>query len=288
MDAFLVVALSAATSISTLLIASIGLAVIFGLMRIINMAHGEFLMIGAFATIYLVRSFGFPVLVAALGGAAASALLGLVVEIVLIRPFYGRRLVDTLLVTFGLSLVLFQLAVDIFGTTSPGISTPFGAVQIGQYSVSTYSLLLIPIAAVLIGVIFFVFTRTKYGLLARAAAQNPEMASALGVDARKINLFTFMLGSALAGLGGGLLAPMVAVSPGMGQAYIGQAFMTVITGGQAFLLGTLASAIALGGIQNIVAQLVTTFWGLAALFLTSIVILRFMPEGLSAHWKRQL
>lgn len=288
MDAFLVVALSAATSISTLLIASIGLAVIFGLMRIINMAHGEFLMIGAFATIYLVRSFGFPVLVAALGGAAASALLGLVVEIVLIRSFYGRRLVDTLLVTFGLSLVLFQLAVDIFGTTSPGISTPFGAVQIGQFSVSTYSLLLIPIAAVLIGVIFFVFTRTKYGLLARAAAQNPEMASALGVDAKKINLFTFMLGSALAGLGGGLLAPMVAVSPGMGQAYIGQAFMTVITGGQAFLLGTLASAIALGGIQNIVAQLVTTFWGLAALFLTSIVILRFMPEGLSAHWKRQL
>lgn len=288
MDAFLVVALSAATSISTLLIASIGLAVIFGLMRIINMAHGEFLMIGAFATIYLVRSFGFPVLVAALGGAAASALLGLVVEIVLIRPLYGRRLVDTLLVTFGLSLVLFQLAVNVFGTTSPGISTPFGAVQIGQYSVSTYSLLLIPIAAVLVGVIFFVFTRTKYGLLARAAAQNPEMASALGVDARKINMLTFMLGSALAGLGGGLLAPMVAVSPGMGQAYIGQAFMTVITGGQAFLLGTLASAIALGGIQNIVAQLVTTFWGLAALFLTSIVILRFMPEGLSAHWKCQL
>ncbi|MFB9981367.1 branched-chain amino acid ABC transporter permease [Mesorhizobium kowhaii] len=288
MDAFLVIALSAATSISTLLIASIGLAVIFGLMRIINMAHGEFLMIGAFATIYLVRSFGFPVLVAALGGAAASALLGLVVEIVLIRPLYGRRLVDTLLVTFGLSLVLFQLAVDIFGTTSPGISTPFGAIQIGQYSVSTYSLLLIPIAGVLVGVVFFVFTRTKYGLLARAAAQNPEMASALGVDAKKINVLTFMLGSALAGLGGGLLAPIVAVSPGMGQAYIGQAFMTVITGGQAFLVGTLASAIALGGIQNIVAQLVTTFWGLAALFLTSIVILRFMPEGLSAHWKRQL
>ncbi|MBZ0215634.1 MAG: hypothetical protein K8F25_03695 [Fimbriimonadaceae bacterium] len=81
---------------------------------------------------------------------------------------------------------------------------------------------------------------------------------------------------------------MVAVSPGMGQSYIGQSFMTVITGGQAFLLGTLASAAALGGVQNIVAQLVTTFWGLAALFLTSIVIIRFIPEGISAHWKRQL
>lgn len=288
MDSILVVALSVATSIATLLIASIGLAVIFGLMRIINMAHGEFLMIGAFATVYLVRSLGFPVLVAALGGAAAAALLGLVVEMVLIRPLYGRRLVDTLLVTFGLSLVLFQMAVNIFGTTSAGISTPFGAMTIGQYSISTYSVLLIPIAVVLVAAIYFVFTRTKYGLLARAAAQNPEMASALGVDARRVNQMTFMLGAALAGLGGGLLAPIVAVSPGMGQAYIGQAFMTVITGGQAFLAGTIASAIALGGIQNIVAQLVTTFWGLTALFLTSIVILRFMPEGLSARWKRQL
>ncbi len=288
MDSILVVALSVATSIATLLIASIGLAVIFGLMRIINMAHGEFLMIGAFATVFLVRSLGFPVLVAALGGAAAAAILGLLVEMVLIRPLYGRRLVDTLLVTFGLSLVLFQLAVNIFGTTSAGISTPFGSVMIGQFSISTYSLLLIPIAIAVVAVIYFIFTRTKYGLLARAAAQNPEMASALGVDARRVNQMTFMLGAALAGLGGGLLAPIVAVSPGMGQAYIGQAFMTVITGGQAFLAGTIASAIALGGIQNIVAQIVTTFWGLTALFLTSIIILRFMPEGLSARWKRQL
>lgn len=288
MDSILVVALSVATSIATLLIASIGLAVIFGLMRIINMAHGEFLMIGAFATVFLVRSLGFPVLVAALGGAATAAILGLLVEMVLIRPLYGRRLVDTLLVTFGLSLVLFQLAVNIFGTTSAGISTPFGSVMIGQFSISTYSVLLIPIAIAVVAVTYFIFTRTKYGLLARAAAQNPEMASALGVDARRVNQMTFMLGAALAGLGGGLLAPIVAVSPGMGQAYIGQAFMTVITGGQAFLAGTIASAIALGGVQNIVAQLVTTFWGLTALFLTSIIILRFMPEGLSAHWKRQL
>lgn len=288
MDSLLVIAFSVATSVATLLIASIGLAVIFGLMRIINMAHGEFLMIGAFATVLIVRLLGFPVLVAVLGGAAAAALLGLIAEVVLIRPLYGRRLVDTLLVTFGLSLVLFQMAVNIFGTTSPGISTPFGAVAIGGFSVSVYSLLLIPIAAILMAAIYYVFTRTKYGLLARAAAQNPEMASALGVDARRINRRTFMFGAALAGLGGGLLAPIVAVSPGMGQTYIGQAFMTVITGGQAFLAGTLASAFALGGIQNIVAQLVTTFWGLAALFLTSIVILRFMPEGISARWKRQL
>lgn len=288
MDSMTVIVLSAATSIATLLIASLGLAVIFGLMRIVNMAHGEFLMIGAFATVFLVRVLGLPVLVAALGGAAATSVVGLVVEMTLIRPLYGRRLVDTLLVTFGLSLVLFQMAVNVFGTTSPGISAPFGAVTIGEYSVSTYTLFLIPVSAVVLVAVYLVFTRTNYGLLARAAAQNPEMASALGVDAARINRLTFMLGSGLAGLGGGLLAPIIAVSPGMGQTYIGQAFMTVITGGQAFLIGTVVAATALGGIQNIVAQMVTTFWGLAALFLTSIVLLRFMPEGISAKWTRQL
>lgn len=287
MESLVVVLLSAITNIAVLLIASIGLAVIFGLMRIINMAHGEFLMIGAFTTVTLVRQFDMPVLLAVACAPIVTSLLGIVVEMVLIRPLYGRRLVDTLLVTFGLSLVLFQVAVNIFGTTSPGIPTPFGAVSIGAFSVSTYSLFLPVVAAIIVWGVYKIFTATKYGLLARAAAQNPEMASALGVNSARVNLRTFTLGSALAGIGGGLLAPIVAVSPSLGQSYIGQAFMTVITGGQAFLTGTLASAMLLGGVQNVTAQIFTTFWGVAVLFLTAIVLLRFMPQGLSGYWNRQ-
>jgi urea transport system permease protein len=288
MDAIIVVLLSAMTSISMLLLASMGLAVVFGLMRIINMAHGEFLMIGAFATITLVRHFGVPIWIAVLAAPIVSALISMVVEILLIRPLYGRRLVDTLLVTFGLSLVLFQLAVDIFGTTSPGIPTPLGAITIGRYSVSTYTLLLPVLTALIMVGIYLVFTRTKYGLLARASAEKPQMAAALGVNSAQINLITFSFGCGLAGLGGGLLAPIVAVSPSLGQSYIGQAFMTVITGGQAFLLGTLASSALLGALQNIVSQISTTFWGLATLFLAAIVLLRFLPQGISRSWKRQL
>lgn len=287
MESLVFVLLSAITNIAVLLIASIGLAVIFGLMRIINMAHGEFLMIGAFTTVTLVRQFDMPVLLAVACAPIVTSLLGIVVELVLIRPLYGRRLVDTLLVTFGLSLVLFQVAVNIFGTTSPGIPTPFGAVSIGVFSISTYSLLLPVVAAIIVWGVYKIFTATKYGLLARAAAQNPEMASALGVNSARVNLRTFTLGSALAGIGGGLLAPIVAVSPSLGQSYIGQAFMTVITGGQAFLTGTLASAVLLGGVQNVTAQIFTTFWGVAVLFLTAIVLLRFMPQGLSGYWNRQ-
>lgn len=287
MDAVAVVVLSALTSIAILVLISLGLAVIFGLMRIVNMAHGEFLMIGAFATITLVRHLSLPVWLAILGAPIVTAAVGVLVECVLIRPLYGRRLIDTLLVTFGLSLILFQLAVDIFGTTSPGIATPLGSVTVGHYAVSAYSLFLPAAVVVIVAVLYLLFTRTRYGLLARATAQNPDMASVLGVRADRINLYTFTLGCALAGLGGGLLAPMVAVSPDLGQSYVGQAFMTVVTGGPAFLVGTVIASALLGGIANFVSQIFTTLWGLAALLLTAIVVLRFLPNGLSGRWQRQ-
>ncbi len=287
MDAILVVAMSALTSMAILFLISVGLAVIFGLMRIVNMAHGEFLMIGAFTTISLVRHLDVSVWLAILVAPIAAAAIGAVVEILLIRPLYGRRLVDTLLVTFGLSLILFQLAVDIFGTTSPGIATPLGSLRIGSYSISLYSLFLPFSVAAIIAALYLLFTRTRYGLLARATSQNPQMASALGVFSQRINLYTFMLGCALAGLGGGLLAPNVAVSPSLGQSYVGQAFMTVVTGGPAFLFGTLTASAVLGGIANITSQLFTTLWGLTALLLTAIVLLRFLPSGLSGRWRRQ-
>lgn len=287
MDGIVVVGLSVLTSIAILLLTSIGLAVIFGLMRIVNMAHGEFLMIGAFTTTVLVRS-GLPIWLGITCAPLSCAVLGLLVEQLFIRPLYGRRLIDTLLATFGLSLILYQLAVDIFGNSPPGIGTPGGFLEIGRYTVSWYSLFLPALALVLVGLLHALFKRTRYGLLARAAVQNAEMASALGVEVRSVNRRTFMLGCALAGLGGGLLSPIVAVSPGVGQSYVGQAFMTVVTGGPAFLLGTLASSAILGGVANLVSQLFTNLWGLSALLLLAIVLVRLLPNGISGAWSRQL
>jgi branched-chain amino acid transport system permease protein len=289
MEGVIVIGLSILTSIATLVLVSLGLAIIFGLMRIVNMAHGEFVMIGAFTTITLVIHLGTPLWLAVLVAPVVSAIIGVIVEKLLIRPLYGKRLIDTLLVTFGLSLVLFQIAVDIFGTTSPGIATPMGALSVGGFSVSIYSSIFLPVVTlVVIYVVYAIFTRTKYGLLARATAQNPEMANALGVVAARVNLITFALGCALAGLGGALIAPIVAVSPGMGQSYIAQAFLTVVTGGPAFLAGTVVASSLLGSVANLVSQIFTTLWGVTALMLTAMALIRLMPHGLSGSWRRQL
>ncbi|MFO1224017.1 MAG: branched-chain amino acid ABC transporter permease [Burkholderiaceae bacterium] len=288
MDAFVVILVSAVTAIATLVFVSAGLAVIFGLMRVVNMAHGEFLMVGALTTTTLVLKLDFPWWLAMMMAPLVGAIIGGVVEILLVSRIYKRPLVDTLLITFGLSLVMFQLAVDLFGTTPPGIETPLGAITVGAYSFPAYTFLLLASAVVMLLILYLLFTRTKYGLLARATAQNPAMASALGVPARRINFITFTLGCALASLGGAILAPMISVSPSLGQAFVGQAFMTVVIAGPAFISGTLLSSVLLGGVSNALSQGATTLWGVTGLFVVAIAILRFRPLGLSASWKRGL
>ena len=288
MDAAAVIIVSGLATIATLVVVSAGLAVVFGLMRVVNMAHGEFLMLGALTTTTLVLKAGVPLWLAMIAATVAGAAVGAILEIVLVSRIYQRRIVDTLLITFGVSLVMFQIAVDIFGTTPPGIETPLGAITIGAYAFPAYTLVLVGSAILMIAALYFIFTRTKYGLLARATAQNPMMAQALGTGAKRINLMTFTLGCALASLGGAIMAPMVSVSPSLGQAYVGQAFMAVVIAGPAFISGTLASAILLGGVSAALAQSTTALWGVTGLFLAAIAVLRFKPTGLSGTWRRGL
>ena len=288
MDAATVIVVSVLASIATLVVVSTGLAVVFGLMRVVNMAHGEFLMIGALTTTTLVLKLGCPLWFAMIAATAVGAVVGAIIEVTLISRVYRRRVLDSLLITFGVSLVMFQLAVDIFGTTPPGVATPLGAITIGRYSFPAYTLVLVAAAAAMSGGLRLLFTRTRYGLLARATAQNPEMAQALGVSARRVNLLTFTIGCALASLGGAIMAPMVSVSPSMGQAYVGQAFMVVVIAGPAFISGTLASALILGGVSAALAQGATALWGVTGLFLAAIVLLRLKPAGISAGWRIRL
>lgn len=288
MDVAAVVTISALSAIAVLVLASVGLAVIFGLMRVVNMSHGEFLMIGALTTTSLVNKFGFPWWLGVMAAPFVGTAIGAILEIFLISRIAQGRLVDSLLVTFGTSLILFQCAVNVFGTTPPGIETPFGAISIGAYAMPLYPIFLIAVAALMLVGLYLLFTRTKYGLLARAAAQNLEMAEALGSHARKINLTTFVVGCALASLGGALLAPLVSVSPSLGQAFIGQAFMTVVIAGPAFITGTVLTAALLGGISSGLSQAATALWGITGLFAVAILILRFRPNGISSSWKRAL
>jgi branched-chain amino acid transport system permease protein len=217
----------------------------------------------------------------------AVGVFGLVVERLLIRPLYGRILV-TMLATWGLSLVLVQAVALVFGPATNGIGTPLGSLRVGNYSFSAYSLVLVGAAVLVLAAVLLVFTRTPYGVMARAAVQNPSMARALGIDTARTNMITFSLGSALAGLAGGLLAPTAGVVPSLGQAFIAQSFMTVIVGGPAVVSGTSAAAAVLGGSYNLVSYLATPFFGQAALLGLAIVLLRLMPQGLSGSWRRQL
>ena len=279
-------AASMGVSIAILVLVSIGLAVLFGMMGIINLAHGEFLMFGAFATLGAVR-LGLPLPLAMVLATAVVGAFGWLVERLLVRHLYGR-LADSMLATWGLSLIMAQAAAMLFGASTHGIPTPGGSIAIGQYTVSVYSLMLIAAALSLLVLVYLVFTRTRYGVMARAAVQLPQMAAAVGIDPRRINALTFTLGAALAGAAGALLAPMVGVMPTMGQAYIARAFMTVIVGGPGVLTGSATASALLGGIENIVSYLSTPFFGQAALLLLAIGLVRVMPTGISGRWRRQL
>ena len=278
--------LSMALGVSLLVIVSIGLAIIFGMMGIINLAHGEFLMLGAYVTLTGVRA-GLDLWIAMILASLAVGVFGLIVERLLIHHLYGR-LADSMLATWGLSLILAQGVALAFGPSTQGIPTPLGSLRIGDYSVAAYSFVLIGAAVFLLALVLWVFTRTRYGTMARATTQLPAMAAAVGINTRRVNMITFGFGAALAGAGGALLAPLAGVVPSMGQAYIARAFMTVIVGGPGVLTGTSAASGLLGSVEFAVSYLTNPFLGQGALLILAIVILRFMPTGLSGRWRRQL
>lgn len=273
-------------SVALLALISIGLAVIFGMMGIINLAHGEFIMLGAFFTLTGVRH-GLNIWVAMLVATVAVGFVGLLVERFLIRFLYGR-LAATMLATWGLSLILVQLAVLAYGPSPQGVPTPLGSFHLGRYGISEYTVVFIGAAAAMLGLVLVVFTRTRYGLMARAATQIPDMASAVGINATRINMLTFAFGSALAGAAGALLAPIAGVVPSMGQSYVGEAFMTVVVGGPGVLVGTASSSGLLGTVSSVASNLTTPVLGTGALLIVAVVLLRLLPLGISGRWGRRL
>ena len=287
MDLVVAVALQLLYGIANLALISLGLAIIFGMMRVINLAHGEFLMLGGY-TVVVATNAGVNIWVAMLILAPlVVGIVGVIVERLLIRWLYGR-MVDTLLATWGLSLLLIGIVTSIFGaSTASTIAPPLGVVRIGQYSISGYEVFLICVTAVLLVAVWLTLRFTKLGLLARGTMQNAQMASALGVSTNRIYMITFGLGAAVTGLAGGLLAPITGVLPTIGATYIAKAFITVISGGASILAGTAAGSVLLGGINGIFTFLSGPTFGEVALLLTAIVLLRLMPRGITGRFFRK-
>jgi len=264
-----------------LFLVAAGLAIVWGVMDVINLAHGAFLMIGAHAALLVTRQdlspwFALP------AGAILAGGIGLVVEALIIRFLYARPL-DTLLATWGLALVLVAAVQQTLGRSYEFVSTPIiGVAHIGSAAYPYYRLLMLGIAAVLFLIIWLVLRYTRVGIMARGVIMNEALAAGLGVDTRRVRRWTFVSGCALGGLAGALVAPLAAVEPNMGTNYLIGAFMVVLVAGKASLWGLLVASFLLAGSQLYVSVTVSPLWGNVVLMGLAVLIMRFWPNGIGS------
>ncbi len=280
---------------SILILLALGLAIIFGVMGVINMAHGEFMMVGAFTTLYVCEFFkkNLPesmfdyYFIAALPAAfLVAGFVGYLCEMLVIRRLYGRPL-ETLLATWGISLILIQSARTMFGDTNS--LTPPGWLVGGweiapDFVLPLNRLFIIVFCFVCVFAVYFIIGRTKMGLLLRATTQNRTMASCLGVPTRKVDGLTFGLGAGLAGLAGVAVPLFDKINPQMGQGYIVESFMVVVVGGVGKLIGTIISGLGIGFISKYLEPLIagtgSVIYTKITILLLIIVILQWRPSGL--------
>ncbi|QCB48484.1 urea ABC transporter permease subunit UrtB [Hydrogenophaga sp. PAMC20947] len=283
---------------SILLLAALGLAITYGLMGVINMAHGELIMIGAYAT-WLVQSFfrdslpglfDWYLLAAVPLAFLASALVGAVMERTVIRFLYGRPL-ETLLATWGISLVLMQSVRSIFGAQNVGVENPSwmsGSLTLmGNLTLPWNRIMIIGFAvAVLVGVALLI-GRTRLGLFVRGVTQNRPIASCMGVNTARIDTYAFALGSGIAGLAGCALSQIGNVGPDLGQSYIVDSFMVVVLGGVGQLAGTVYAALGLGILNKLIEGWAGAVLAKIAVLVFIIVFIQKRPQGIFAMKGRE-
>ncbi len=279
---------------SILLLAALGLAITYGLMGVINMAHGELIMIGAYATYmmqvvfqrYLPESaFGWYLVAAVPVSFLASALVGAVLERGVIRFLYGRPL-ETLLATWGISLVLIQSVRSLFGAQNVGVENPSwmsGGWQVLPNLMLPYNrLVIIGFAAVVLAGVAFLISRTRLGLFVRGVTQNRPIASCMGVNTARIDTYAFALGSGIAGLAGCALSQVGNVGPDLGQSYIVDSFMVVVLGGVGQLAGTVYAALGLGLANKLLEGWTGAVLAKIAVLVFIIVFIQKRPQGIFA------
>jgi branched-chain amino acid transport system permease protein len=284
MDQVIVIAINVVNSISTLVLLALGLAVIFGMMGVLNLAQGEFLMLGAY-TVLVSTSLGLGLWIGIALAPLVVGLIGLLIERGIIRFLYGRPL-DTMLATWGLSLALVGIVTIVMGPTTEGIATPLGFFTVGAFNVAIYKLVVVAFALGALALTYVAFFHTRLGLIARATVQNPTMVAAFGVEPGLVYMGTFAFGAALAGLAGAVIAPLTGVVPSLGLAFIAKIFITVIVGGPDILAGTSAAGGVLGLIESGVSTWTTPIYGQVAMLVLALILVRLLPDGVSGLWRR--
>ena len=278
---------------SILLIMSVGLAIVFGLMGVINMAHGELMMVGAYATFMTqevfkaflpATLFDYYFAVAMPMAFLIAAACGMLLEVTVIRFLYGRPL-ETMLATWGISLVLMQAARVYFGDLT-AVAAPAwlsGGVQVmvGVY-LPNNRLFIILLSVICVLTIYAILFRSGLGLRVRAVTQNRNMSACLGIPTRKVDAYTFAFGSGLAGIAGWALTLIGNVEPGLGQNYIVDSFMVVVTGGVGKLAGTIVASLGIGGLNKLLEPSLGAVYGKVCILVLVILFLQWRPSGLFA------
>jgi len=278
---------------SVLLLAALGLAITFGLMGIINMAHGELLMIGAYTTYvcqllfrkFLPGAFDAYLLVALPAAFIVAGAVGIALERTVIRWLYGRPL-ETLLATWGISLMLMQTVRTLFGAQNVEVSNPSwmsgGVTVLGTLVLSYNRIVIIFFALFVVLAVWLILNKTRLGLFVRAVTQNRRMADCAGVATGKVDMLTFGLGSGIAGLGGVALSQLGNVGPDLGQSYIVDSFMVVVLGGVGQLAGTVIAALGLGEVNKFLEPLAGAVMAKIVILVFIVIFIQRRPQGLFA------
>jgi urea transport system permease protein len=267
---------------SILLLVALGLAIIYGSMGIINLAHGEFVMLGAYTAWLFQTHFGLGLLASLIPIFLVVAMIGWVIERFVLSLLNNRPL-DTILATWGVGIMLQQCVRLTVGSELRYVQLPRSlsdSMDVFGISVSSYRVFLFIITIVLFGVTWLLMNRTTIGMQLRAIIQDRSVAASFGINAKRVYGFTFAYGAGLAGLAGALVSPLKSVSPDMGTGYVIDAFMVVVLGGVQSLAGTVASAFILGELSGAIAFLQNDTVAKALVLLAIVVLIRFRPEGL--------
>jgi urea ABC transporter permease protein UrtB len=274
--------LNIAYELATLLLTTLGLAVVFGLLGVMNMAHGEFVMLGAYSVV-TVQQWGWPLYTAFPVAVAVCGSLGYAVERLLIRPLYQRPF-DTLLATWALAMLIRKMVEAVFGKGYRNVESQLGdPVSLFGTQYPAYRLVLVLLAIAMLVALAFWYRRSSAGLRVRAMTGNPVLAQALGIDTRRLASQAFVVGVVMAGAAGVLLAPLVRIEPGIGVDYLLDAFFVLVVGGLGTLGGLAGGVGVIGGSQALASSIGGQTTGYTVVLVLSILFLWLKPDGLFAR-----
>lgn len=267
-------------SSSVLLLTSLGLVIILGYMKVVNLAHTEMLMVGAYICYYEYQVAKLPFAAALAIAFAASFLFGILIERLIICHFYGK-MSETLLATYAISMLLKQLALLLFGKNYKKVDYPTTEVfTFGSVYIESYKLILAGISLLVLVLTYIFINKTQMGRKIRSTTQNRTMTECLGIDTRMVDTITFSYGMGLAGLAGAAIAPISTVTYSLGESWLTNTFMNVVMGGVSSLFGTLASSIIIQESVSVISGLSNSVTAQIIVLLVVIVIVRLKPEGL--------